>query len=1143
MGLSSELLSQFAKATKDKSIKKSETIVYGTIVDSNGVKYVQLDGSDILTPMASTTNIESGERVPVMIKNHMAIVTGNLTSPAVRTADLDIAYSEINTDLTIMAGLVESKVSQDDFNALNEKVQSNSSEIQQTPTNIKMEVQNQVGEAIDDLSIGGRNRLRYTKPMEISKFGVDSSGASAMGSYEAYGDGLHVINRQSNLRVWLTEPVGKLNVSPGQSITVSFKYSMLSGNSPLQIQAGWYRDASDTAPGYADSDPNEAAESHRFPQTAQMVDGGWGWVQATFIVPDGYYLATFAFRSGQDFRLYDCEYLVREFKVENGTKATDWTPAPEDVDDKIAKSQTATLEITNNSITQNVTTINNRIDGVVSNTNAALAGKASNEDLNKVVQRVDSAEQKITSDAIVNTVRSSTLYANDLASKADDGDIVNVNNRIDGVVNDTNAALAGKASNEDLGNVIARVSTAEQQITSDAIVNTVRSSTLYASDLNGKANTGDITNVNNRIDGVVNNTNAALAGKVDTTYLVENYSTVSQTNDRIKMEVASKTVGATNLAALGKVGFGNSEGGTSTGALEDHPEAHYCRSKKVMRLFAFSGNHNVGEYDLIPLASGKTYTVSFWAASDADNQSLVVNIWNYSRGVDIQIGDTIQTSTSGGYYTRTFICTVTDTYALRFINFGGHTANIGIMDVKLEEGNTATAWSPHPEEFRSGSNIEITENTVKVISETTFIGVPSSDGETMVAQFDENGLTADKVLGNNLAYRYCGPTTLYVNPSASSDQIAGGGVYRSLGDLFGQLSSRMLDGDITIHIQGDSYGNVALYRTVGGSITIHGNNCSVNGSLSFCDVGTRVYVNSLNIINNGNDYAAYVAGGDFVRWYGCTINGNNQATYSLMLYEGANSMIWDCGLYNATSLIYAGHTCDVSFVSNRGGGCTYFITVDGCTAKFSGTRPDGAIEYHNTSLLAPSDPSTLTVDTGSSQSIAPGSGTATYDFLYSDSFHGGWSYFSDDDVRQGYITKQIYGTMWFDASAIRSALSGKTINQASLRLYMHSGVGRGVAVSVQLYGTNTAYSGRSAAPALTTSYGTIGSTNPGELNEITIPTQVITDIVNGTIQGLVLLSDDTEQYNGRGYSRNYARFDGSTSGDSSTRPRLTVIYS
>lgn len=84
MGLSTDLISQFVKATSKKTNEKKETIVYGTVVIQGNEKYVRLDGSEYLTPISNTSNVGNNDRVTVMIKNHTATVTGNLTSPSAR---------------------------------------------------------------------------------------------------------------------------------------------------------------------------------------------------------------------------------------------------------------------------------------------------------------------------------------------------------------------------------------------------------------------------------------------------------------------------------------------------------------------------------------------------------------------------------------------------------------------------------------------------------------------------------------------------------------------------------------------------------------------------------------------------------------------------------------------------------------------------------------------------------------------------------------------------------------------------------------------------------------------------------------------------------------------------------------------------
>lgn len=92
MGLSSDLISQFAKATNDNVKREKETIIaYGTTIVRGDVIYVKLDGSDLLTPVISTVNVRNNDRVTVMIKNHTATVTGNITSPSAGTEDISDA--------------------------------------------------------------------------------------------------------------------------------------------------------------------------------------------------------------------------------------------------------------------------------------------------------------------------------------------------------------------------------------------------------------------------------------------------------------------------------------------------------------------------------------------------------------------------------------------------------------------------------------------------------------------------------------------------------------------------------------------------------------------------------------------------------------------------------------------------------------------------------------------------------------------------------------------------------------------------------------------------------------------------------------------------------------------------------------------
>lgn len=88
MALSHEVISQFAKLVDNKPKKDEGVTVKGTYKFIGDIEYVQLDGSDVLTPVESTVEAKTGERVQVLIKDHFATVTGNISSPAARSKDV-----------------------------------------------------------------------------------------------------------------------------------------------------------------------------------------------------------------------------------------------------------------------------------------------------------------------------------------------------------------------------------------------------------------------------------------------------------------------------------------------------------------------------------------------------------------------------------------------------------------------------------------------------------------------------------------------------------------------------------------------------------------------------------------------------------------------------------------------------------------------------------------------------------------------------------------------------------------------------------------------------------------------------------------------------------------------------------------------
>ena len=102
MSLSDDIVSQYLEVNVEEKAKKEETLL-GTIVSYNGKQYVKLDGSDQLAPIDSTSSVDTDDRVTVLLKNHTAIVTGNLSDPSAKNSKMTEISDRVDEFGNIMA--------------------------------------------------------------------------------------------------------------------------------------------------------------------------------------------------------------------------------------------------------------------------------------------------------------------------------------------------------------------------------------------------------------------------------------------------------------------------------------------------------------------------------------------------------------------------------------------------------------------------------------------------------------------------------------------------------------------------------------------------------------------------------------------------------------------------------------------------------------------------------------------------------------------------------------------------------------------------------------------------------------------------------------------------------------------------------
>ena len=144
MGVSTELINQFVRVTSDKKTRVGESIVLGTVVVDNGKTFAKIDGSSALTPIKTTTSVNDGDRVTILIKDHTATITGNITSPSLDKGGVSDEVSDQISEFEIIIT--------DEIVAQNGKIDNLISEniiIKDTLHAANAEIENLIAENVD----------------------------------------------------------------------------------------------------------------------------------------------------------------------------------------------------------------------------------------------------------------------------------------------------------------------------------------------------------------------------------------------------------------------------------------------------------------------------------------------------------------------------------------------------------------------------------------------------------------------------------------------------------------------------------------------------------------------------------------------------------------------------------------------------------------------------------------------------------------------------------------------------------------------------------------------------------------------------------------------------------------------------------
>ena len=165
MKLSDNVISEFVKMTNDTpSTNTNQSKIYGTAIIYNDEQYVQLDGSDLLTPADNTVHIKNGERVTVSIQNHVATIDGNISDISasnqhLASVDNDLVNFKITTEGMFLevrdefnTKLTEFKVTVDGmFLEVRDETEQKISTLKTTVDGTFVEVRNEIDQKVSTL--------------------------------------------------------------------------------------------------------------------------------------------------------------------------------------------------------------------------------------------------------------------------------------------------------------------------------------------------------------------------------------------------------------------------------------------------------------------------------------------------------------------------------------------------------------------------------------------------------------------------------------------------------------------------------------------------------------------------------------------------------------------------------------------------------------------------------------------------------------------------------------------------------------------------------------------------------------------------------------------------------------------------------
>lgn len=383
-------------------------------------------------------------------------------------------------------------------NTLTTTVTSQGSSITQLQTSINNKVWKQdITTAVNDIQIGGRNLAESTNQgitgwnwsMRVGGFTASEIVENNIRTCKL----LRNSTAQSGWSVIEYSRIGRSKYEPNTVYTVSFDVKSNVGTMMyLGLQQG---DGTDNLIG-SGTDVNSQIKANQWNKLIWIIK-----TATTLPSSTGQLLYLTGMNSGTG-----VWYQFKNLKIEKGNKATDWSPAPEDVDSSISAVNNKVTTVSNQYTTLNQTV--NSISGTVNSHTSQIATKADNSTVTTINNKVTSltTDLKGFKTTVSNTYATKNSLSNYATTTAMNSAIQQSASSITQSVSATYAtksSLSSYATTASLSAYIAKTDTGTLKSCIEAIADTINITSRGGLNLSGNRFTLNSTNTSITADGTI----------------------------------------------------------------------------------------------------------------------------------------------------------------------------------------------------------------------------------------------------------------------------------------------------------------------------------------------------------------------------------------------------------------------------------------------------------------------------------------------------------------------------------------------------------------------------------------------------------------------------------------------------------------